>query len=109
MPLYEYECEKCGRRVEKIQKYSDPILTICESCGGKLERLLSSPAIRFKGSGWYVNDYAKKSSDASSSSSADSSPSSEKKEKEAGKEMGTEKGKDSTKPSEPAKTSPSKE
>ena len=104
MPLYEYKCKKCGRRVEKIRKFSDPPLTICESCGGKLEQLLSSPAIRFKGSGWYVNDYAKKSSDASSSSSGDSSPSTEKKEekKEAKQET-------SSKPSEPAKTSSSKE
>jgi len=92
--------------VEKIQKYSDPIRTICESCGGKLERLISSPAIRFKGSGWYVNDYAKKPSAPSGSSSGDSSPSPEK--KEAGKEKGTEKGKESSKPSEPAKASPGK-
>lgn len=103
MPLYEYECKKCRRRVEKIQKYSDPILTICESCGGKLERLLSSPAIRFKGSGWYVNDYAKKSSVASGNSSADSSPSAEKKGTEK------EKAKESSKPSEPAKASSSKD
>jgi putative FmdB family regulatory protein len=112
LPLYEYECKKCRRRVEKIQKYSDPILTICESCGGKLERLLSSPAIRFKGSGFYINDYAAKSSDAGSNASADSSPSSEKKEK--GTEKGTEKakekgkGKEPSKPSEPAKTTPGK-
>lgn len=105
MPLYEYKCKKCGRRVEKIRKFSDPPLTICESCGGKLDQLLSSPAIRFKGSGWYVNDYAKKSSDASSSTSGDSSLSTEKKEekKEAKQE------KTPSKPSEPAKTSPSKE
>jgi len=102
LPLYEYECKKCRRRVEKIQKYSDPILTICESCGGKLERMISSPAIRFKGSGWYVNDYAKKSSAPSSSSSADSSSSTEKKEPEKKK-------KESSKPSEPAKASPSKD
>ena len=101
MPLYEYECKKCGRRVEKIQKYSDPILTICESCGGKLERLLSSPAIRFKGSGFFVNDYAKKPSGDSSSSSGDPPPSTEKKEEKKEKE--------SSKPSAPAKASPSKE
>jgi len=89
--------------VEKIRKFSDPPLTVCESCGGELEQLLSSPAIRFKGSGWYVNDYARKSTDASSSS-ADSSPSTENKSKE----KGTEKGKESSKPIEPAKTTPSK-
>lgn len=61
MPLYEYRCEKCGARVEKIQKFSDPPLATCEKCGGKLTRLLSAPAIQFKGSGWYVTDYARKS------------------------------------------------
>jgi putative FmdB family regulatory protein len=62
LPLYEYQCRKCGQRVEKIQKFSDPPLARCEHCGGKLERLLSSPAIQFKGAGWYVTDYARKSS-----------------------------------------------
>jgi len=61
LPLYEYRCEKCGVRVEKIQKFSDPPLATCEKCGGKLTRLLSAPAIQFKGSGWYVTDYARKS------------------------------------------------
>jgi putative FmdB family regulatory protein len=107
LPLYEYKCKKCGRRVEKIRKFSDPPLTICESCGGKLEQLLSSPAIRFKGSGFYVNDYAKKSSDASSNSSAESSPSTEK--KETVKKETEKKKKESPKPSEPASASPSKE
>lgn len=101
MPLYEYECKKCGRRVEKIVKFSDPPLTTCESCGGKLKRLISSPAIRFKGSGFYVNDYAKKSSEPSASSPADSSPTTEKKETE-------KKEKESSKPSEPPKAGPSK-
>jgi putative FmdB family regulatory protein len=100
LPLYEYECKKCGRRVEKIRKFSDPPLTICESCGGELEHVLSSPAIRFKGSGFYITDYAGKSSAAEGKSSADSSPSAEKTEK---------KEKESSKPKEPAKTSPNKE
>ena len=64
MPLYEYQCGKCGATVERIQKFSDPPLTTCEKCGGPLDRLLSSPAIQFKGSGWYVTDYAGKSSQA---------------------------------------------
>lgn len=105
MPLYEYKCKKCARRVEKIRKFSDPPLTVCESCGGELEQLLSSPAIRFKGSGWYINDYAKKSTDASSSSSSDSSPSTENK----AKEKVADKGKDSSKSSEPAKATSSKD
>ena len=62
MPLYEYRCLKCGARFEKIMKFSDPPLTACEKCGGKLEQLLSAPAIQFKGSGWYITDYARKSS-----------------------------------------------
>lgn len=62
MPLYEYRCQKCGALVERIQKFSDPPLTTCEKCNGPLERVLSSPAIQFKGSGWYVTDYARKSS-----------------------------------------------
>lgn len=60
MPLYEYYCKKCERVIEKIQKFSDPILTKCENCGGKLERLVSSSAIQFKGKGWYVTDYSRK-------------------------------------------------
>ena len=60
MPLYEYECEKCGR-FERIQKFSDRPVRKCPTCKGPIERLPSAPAIQFKGSGWYVNDYAKKS------------------------------------------------
>ena len=61
MPLYEYECLQCGERFEEIRKFSDPPLTEHEGCGGKLRKLLSPPAIQFKGTGWYVTDYAKKS------------------------------------------------
>jgi putative FmdB family regulatory protein len=59
MPLYEYECENCGDLFEVIQKFSDEPLTVHEKCGGKVHRILSAPALQFKGSGWYVNDYAK--------------------------------------------------
>ena len=52
MPLYEYECRKCGKTLEKIQKFSDKPLTKCPDCGGRLERLISAPAIQFKGTGW---------------------------------------------------------
>lgn len=62
LPLYEYRCAKCGSQFEKIRKFSDPPLTKCEKCGGKLEHLLSSPAFQFKGTGWYVTDYGKKDS-----------------------------------------------
>lgn len=62
MPLYEYECESCAHRFERIQKFSDPLVAICPTCGGPVRKLLSSPAIQFKGSGWYITDYARKSS-----------------------------------------------
>ena len=62
MPLYEYECQQCGERTEVLQRFSDAPLTSCENCGGELEKLLSPPAVQFKGSGWYVTDYAGKKS-----------------------------------------------
>ena len=73
MPLYEYQCKKCHSLTERIQKFSDPPLTTCPHCGGEMEQLLSAPAVQFKGSGWYVTDYARKSSkDAGSNGSASS-------------------------------------
>jgi putative FmdB family regulatory protein len=74
MPLYEYQCQKCHHRFEKIQKFSDKPMKKCPDCGGRVEQMISAPAVQFKGSGWYVNDYAKKSS-ASSPSDGDSSSS----------------------------------
>jgi len=59
MPIYEYQCEKCGHRFEKIQKFSDPPLESCPKCGGAVQKLQSAPAFQFKGTGWYVTDYAK--------------------------------------------------
>src|ERR1700755_1320020 len=59
MPLYEYECDACGHRFEKIQKFSDPLETKCPKCGGAIHKLISSPAIQFKGSGFYITDYPK--------------------------------------------------
>ena len=66
MPLYEYECLKCGRRTEKIESVNGPHLKKCPHCGGKVERLVTAPAIQFKGAGWYVTDYAKKASGSDS-------------------------------------------
>ena len=60
MPLYEYQCKKCHHRFERIQKFSDPHVKKCPDCGGPVEQVLSAPAVQFKGSGWYVTDYAKK-------------------------------------------------
>jgi putative FmdB family regulatory protein len=59
MPLYEYECDACGHRFEKIQKFSDPLEDTCPKCGGRLHKMISSPAIQFKGSGFYITDYPK--------------------------------------------------
>lgn len=77
MPLYEYQCDACGDRFEKIVKFSDPPLDACPKCGGSVQKLMSSPAIQFKGSGWYITDYARKSSaDASSGTKTPTSKSS---------------------------------
>jgi putative FmdB family regulatory protein len=84
MPLYEYQCESCQDRFEKIQKsYSDPPLETCPKCGkGPVRKLISSPAIQFKGTGWYITDYAKKSSsDGQTGGSTGASDKSEKSEK----------------------------
>jgi putative FmdB family regulatory protein len=69
VPLYEYHCKKCDHLFERIQKFSDPLLTICPKCGGDVEQLISAPAIQFKGTGWYVTDYAKRSGGPAPSSS----------------------------------------
>ncbi|WP_158749078.1 FmdB family zinc ribbon protein [Acidobacterium sp. S8] len=61
MPLYEYRCKACGHQFEKIQSFSAPEEKVCPVCGGEVEKLLSAPAVQFKGSGWYVTDYAGKS------------------------------------------------
>jgi putative FmdB family regulatory protein len=59
MPLYEYQCEACSHRFERIQKFSDPPIASCPTCGGAVRKLISSPAIQFKGTGWYITDYAR--------------------------------------------------
>ena len=80
MPLYEYRCEACQRRFEVIRRFSDSDLDVCTLCGkGPVHRLLSSPAIQFKGSGWYITDYSQKgkSGSESTSGSTDAKPASE--------------------------------
>ena len=81
MPLYEYQCKKCHSLTERIQKFSDEPLTVCPHCGGEMEQLLSAPVVQFKGSGWYVTDYAKKAASSAhpSGNGSASSPSSESK------------------------------
>ena len=77
MPLYEYQCESCGARFEVIQKFTDPVVGTCKKCGGTVRRLLSAPAIQFKGTGWYITAYARKGMKGtdSDSSSSPASPS----------------------------------
>ena len=62
MPIYEFRCKKCNNQIEVLQKFSDKSPTRCKECGGRLEKLISTPAIQFKGEGWYVTDYARKGS-----------------------------------------------
>jgi putative regulatory protein, FmdB family len=81
MPLYEYQCKKCGHRFEKIQKFSDKMVKKCPDCGGPVEQMISAPAVQFKGSGWYVTDYAKKPSSPGSGNSGDSGSKEKKDEK----------------------------
>jgi putative FmdB family regulatory protein len=94
MPLYEYQCQSCHERFERIQKFSDPPADVCPKCGaGPVKKLPSSPAIQFKGSGWYVTDYARKSGDAAKTSETKSSESSSD---------STSGGKSTTEPSAPS-------
>jgi putative FmdB family regulatory protein len=80
MPLYEYQCKKNGHRFERIQKFSDPHVKKCPECGSPVEQVISAPAVQFKGAGWYVTDYAKKSSTGTSASgNGDSATSKEEK------------------------------
>lgn len=68
MPIYEYQCENCGEVFELRQRFADEPLTTHDKCGGHVHRLLSAPALQFKGSGWYITDYARKGSSPSKSS-----------------------------------------
>jgi putative FmdB family regulatory protein len=89
MPLYEYKCGSCGNVFEVIQKFSDQPLTVHENCGGVLERLISTSALQFKGSGWYVNDYGKGNSKEPKPKS-DNSHGENKGEKSNGSQSATE-------------------
>ena len=83
MPLYEYQCKKCGHLFEKIQKFSDKLIKKCPECGGRVEQTISAPAVQFKGSGWYVTDYAKKSQSSASSDGGKDSKETKKDEKKS--------------------------
>jgi len=104
MPTYEYGCQKCGRQMEVVQKISDKPLARCPSCRGKLTRLLSASALQFKGTGWYVTDYAKKGPDGGKTGPADEKKDGEKKEgeKKEGEKAGEKKKESSSKATAPA-------
>ncbi len=111
MPLYEYECEACGHRFEKIQKFSDAPVDECPACGAKqVHKLVSSPAIQFKGSGWYITDYAKKGMTAADGSKVGEPKGEEKADKgEKGEKSAAPASKDdkpSSKDAKPATASP---
>jgi putative FmdB family regulatory protein len=72
MPLYEYECTQCHERTEKIQKFSDPEITVCPHCSGHLDRVISAPAVTFKGGGWYADGYGNPKPKSTDSKSSDS-------------------------------------
>jgi putative FmdB family regulatory protein len=112
MPLYEYECTSCHRRTEKIQKFSDPDLTLCPHCGGVLERTITAAAVSFKGGGWYKDGYASAkpaapSGSADSATAAASSDSTSAAAGSTGSGSGdSAKSGDSTKPASAPSTSP---
>ena len=108
MPIYEYECAACGHRFERIQKFSDALVVECPNCGEhKVQKLLSSPAIQFKGSGWYITDYARKgatgtdaksASDSKESGSTESTKESKKESKESKESRESKESKESKSP-----------
>jgi len=103
VPLYEYQCKKCKHRFERIQKFSDRLVKKCPDCGGPVEQMISAPAVQFKGSGWYVTDYASKKSTSERTSS-------EKAEKADKSEKADTAGeKSESKETKPKKTEPKKQ
>ena len=88
MPIYEFECKKCKAHIEVYQRHSDKSPTKCRKCGGKLEKVISAPAIQFKGSGWYVTDYAQK---ATKADKGESEPAGDSKKTDKKKESSPEK------------------
>jgi putative FmdB family regulatory protein len=85
MPIYEYQCKKCRTHVEAFQKISDKPLVKCRKCGGRLEKMISAPAIQFKGTGWYVTDYSSKGGKAKEKVESDGSSEDKAQDKKADK------------------------
>lgn len=110
MPLYEYQCDACERRFERIQKFSDPPIETCPTCGGHVHKLVSSPAFQFKGTGWYVTDYSRKEKGASTGEGEPGAKDSkDSKESKESKEGGESKGSDTKGPKEAKDSKPSSE
>jgi len=107
MPLYEYKCHSCGEKFEVIQKFSDTPLAVHDKCGGPVERLISPSALKFKGSGWYVTDYAG-SGNGKSQSAKDGNKDGKDGGKESGKDSGKDGGKESKKEGSAGKDAPAK-
>ena len=107
MPLYPYRCTQCGHRFEKIQRFSAEPVRVCPKCGGAVERLLTAPGLQFKGSGWYVNDYAPKSSAAAGESAPSESKSEAKPEAKPAAGAGGESGSGASTSSPASAASPS--
>jgi len=101
MPNYEYLCKKCGHRFEQIRKFSDRQLRKCPECGGVIEQVISAPAVQFKGSGWYVTDYAKKGAGSAASSSSAASSEGDSGTKETKDSKDTKDAKDTKKDDKP--------
>jgi putative FmdB family regulatory protein len=89
VPLYEYACLKCGRHTDKIEPVAGPHLRKCPHCGGKVESVITAPAIKFKGSGWYINDYAAKPSSGDGKTSEGAAASSGDSKESASKDSGS--------------------
>jgi putative FmdB family regulatory protein len=85
MPIYEYQCQSCGKRTERLQSLAGPPLAACPACGGEVKKLVSAPAVQFKGSGWYVTDYAGKGKDKGGESKSESKSESNAESKSEGK------------------------
>jgi len=108
MPNYEYLCKNCGHRFEQIRKFSDKPLRKCPECGGVIEQVISAPAVQFKGSGWYVTDYAKKGASAGSSASSSEGDSGTKEAKDSKDTKDAKETKDTKKDDKPKSDSSQK-
>src|SRR5882757_776178 len=102
MPIYEYLCESCGKKFEVLQKFSDEPISIHPDCGGKVEKLISTSALQFKGSGWYVNDYAKGATSKPGETKAESKSDSKSDSGSDSKSESKSETKTESKPSSPA-------